>query len=66
MHRRLLALFAVLAISLSIPATAQTVTGAVDRAYLQRILDTWSSFDVEKLDSTTCKVRGICSSTSRR
>ena len=48
MHRRLLALFAVLAISLSVPATAQTVTRAVDKAYLQKILDTWSSFDLDK------------------
>ena len=49
MHKRMLALFAVLAVFLSIPATAQTITGAVDKAYLQKILDTWSSFDVEKV-----------------
>jgi ketosteroid isomerase-like protein len=49
MHKRMLALFAVLAVFLSIPATAQTITGAVDKAYLQKILDTCSSFDVEKV-----------------
>lgn len=48
MQKGMLALLAVLAISLSIPATAQTTTRAVDKAYLQKILDTWSSFDLEK------------------
>lgn len=48
MQKGMLALLAVLAISLSIPATAQTTARAVDKAYLQKILDTWSSFDLEK------------------
>jgi ketosteroid isomerase-like protein len=49
MYKRILALLAVLVMSFSIPAAAQPIVGAVDKAYLQKILDTWSSFDVEKV-----------------
>ena len=43
-------LLAVVAISLAVPGVAHGAQPkAIDKAYLQEILDTWSSFDIDKV-----------------
>ncbi len=49
MHKRVFPLLAVLAVLFSIPAAAQPIVAAVDKAYLQKIQDTWATFDMEKI-----------------
>ena len=51
MQRHRLMLIGTLLLLLSESALAQksSKSGTVDKAYLQRILDTWSSFDVDKV-----------------
>ena len=48
MHKRMLALLAVLALSLSLPATAQTIAGVVNKAYLQALGYGWATADLEQ------------------
>ena len=49
MHKFMLPLIALVAFAVSQPCAAQTQSAPVDKPYLQKILDTWSSFDVQKV-----------------